>query len=298
MISFKKYKSRYIAAIATILIQILLFTLLSLEFSGEESSRLSNADLDNLELQMQDLAREEISNTPPGKDPLTEQKDKASESISKEKGQVKTQSAPQAPAQVEEDRPVASVDTMVLKPKEPIALLKVDSTKKETKDSVLIARILNKPRPNTQKDQTHQHERYAYYQKNFKNVRNFKKVYPYALIIRQLVENLNTKLSTMTNESEKRALIKESEKMLFKQYETAVRTMTRSQGELLLKLISRETSKTGYELIKDYKGALPATFWYGIGKIFGTDLKTEFHKEKEDSVIEDILDKYNKNDLY
>jgi hypothetical protein len=100
MISFKKYKSRYIAAIATILIQLILFVLLSLEFSGEESSRLSNADLDNLELQMQDLARDEISNTPPGKDPLTEQKDKTSESISKEKGQVKTQSAPQTPAPV------------------------------------------------------------------------------------------------------------------------------------------------------------------------------------------------------
>jgi hypothetical protein len=190
------------------------------------------------------------------------------------------------------------VDTLVLKPKEPIALLKVDTIKKVTKDSVLIAQILNKPKPPAQKDQAHQRERYAYYQKNFKNVRNFKKVYPYAIIIREMVTTLNTKLSTMTNESEKRALIKESEKMLFKQYEAAVRNMTRSQGELLLKLISRETSKTGYELIKDYKGALPATFWYGIGKIFGTDLKTEFHKEKEDSVIEDILDKYNKNDLY
>jgi hypothetical protein len=297
MISFKKYKSRYIAAIATILIQLILFVLLSVEFSGEESSRLSNAELDFLELQMQEMAREEISNTPPGKDPLTAQKDKASESISKEKGQVKTQASPQTSAPVEDERPVASVDTLII-PKREVTLLKVDTPKVFTKDSVIIAQIFNKPKVAGQKDQTHQREKYEYYQKNFKNIRNFKKVYPYALIIRQMVENLNTQLSTITNESEKRKLIKESEKMLFKQYETAVRNMTRSQGELLLKLISRETSKTGYELIKDYRGAIPATFWYGIGKIFGTDLKTEFHKEKEDSVIENILDKYNKNDLY
>jgi len=93
-------------------------------------------------------------------------------------------------------------------------------------------------------------------------------------------------------------LIKDEEKKLFQQYESAVRTMTTSQGRLLLKLIARETSKTGYEIIKDYRGALPATFWYSVGKIFGTDLKSEFHKEQEDSVIENILSKYNNNDLY
>jgi hypothetical protein len=115
---------------------------------------------------------------------------------------------------------------------------------------------------------------------------------------KQLIENLNKQLSTMKNESENARLIKETEKKLFADYENAVRTMTVSQGKLLLKLIARETNKTGYELIKDYKGSIPASFWYGVGKIFGTDLKTEFHKEQEDSVIENILDKYNKNDLY
>ena len=297
MISFKKSKSHFLAAIGTILILLLLFGLLNLEFSGEQSSRLSNAELEDLELQLQDLNQEDISISPPGKDPLTEQKDNASDNISQEKGSVKTQSTTQIPARSEEERPVASVDTIII-PKQVTILLKVDSTKTVVEDSVAIAQILNKPKISQQKDLTHQREKYAYYQKNYKNIRDFKKVYPYALIIRQIVENLNLQLSTMTNESEKRKLIKETEKMLFRQYETAVRTMTRSQGELLLKLISRETSKTGYELIKDYRGALPATFWYGIGKIFGTDLKSEFHKEKEDSIIENILSKYNNNDLY
>ena len=86
--------------------------------------------------------------------------------------------------------------------------------------------------------------------------------------------------------------------MLFKEYESAVRTMTTSQGRLLLKLIARETNKTGYDIIKDYKGGFSASFWYGVGKIFGTDLKSEFHKEREDSTIENIIDKYKKNDLY
>jgi hypothetical protein len=73
--------------------------------------------------------------------------------------------------------------------------------------------------------------------------------------------------------------------------------MSTSQGRLLLKLIARETNKTGYDIIKEYKGAFSATFWYGVGKIFGTDLKSEYHKENEDSLIENILDKYNRKDL-
>jgi hypothetical protein len=141
-------------------------------------------------------------------------------------------------------------------------------------------------------------EKFKYYQQNYKNIRNFKKVYPYALKTREILQNLNAQLATMTNEADKKKLIKETEQTLFKEYEAAVRTMTTSQGRLLLKLIARETNKTGYEIIKEYKGGFSASFWYGVGKLFGTDLKSEFHKEQEDSTIETIIDKYQKNDLY
>jgi len=109
--------------------------------------------------------------------------------------------------------------------------------------------------------------------------------------------DLDVRLSQMKNESEKKEAIKETEKILFQQYETAVRSMSVTQGKLLLKLIARETDKTGYEIIKNYRGAFSATFWYGVGKIFGTDLKTEFHKN-QDSIIETIVEKYKKEELY
>ena len=53
-----------------------------------------------------------------------------------------------------------------------------------------------------------------------------------------------------------------------------------------------------FNIIKEYKGAFSASFWYGVGKIFGTDLKTEFNKAQEDSLIENIVDKYKNNELY
>jgi hypothetical protein len=295
MISFKKSKSHFLAAIGTFSILLLLFTLLNFQFSGEQSSKLS--EFDDLMIQMEQNSFEDNQPTPSGKDPLTDKKDNSTESISKVEGIIKPQSLPEHSVSEIKEEPLLVADT-IIKPKKEITLLKVDSIQKVPQDSVTITQILTNTKRSAKKDLSHEHEKYAYYQKNYVNVRNFKKVYPYALIIRQLVDNLNSQLKTMSNESEKRKLIKETEKMLFKQYESAVRTMTRTQGELLLKLISRETSKTGYQLIKDYRGSLPASFWYGIGKIFGTDLKTEFHKEKEDSIIEDILVKYNNADLY
>jgi hypothetical protein len=41
-----------------------------------------------------------------------------------------------------------------------------------------------------------------------------------------------------------------------------------------------------------------ATSYAELSKLFGTDLKSEYHKENEDSLIENVLDKYQKNDLY
>lgn len=303
MISHKYLKSNFLAAIGTVLILLLLFGLLSLEFSGENSSKLSNSELDDIQLMMEDIVPENIELTPPGKDPLTQQKDKSSESLSKDKGQLKTTPSLPTPEPINEERQPLIAEDTIIKKIEVVEVLKIDTIKPIVKDSVAIAEILKKPPLTTRKYTTNQQsqkdkDKYQYYLKNFKNIRNFRKVYPYALKTKALIDSLNYQLSIMTSESEKKILIKVTEKKLFQQYESAVRSMTSSQGRLLLKLISRETNKTGYEIIKGYRGALPATFWYGVGKVFGTDLKSEFHKEKEDSVIENILSKYNNNDLY
>lgn len=304
MISLKKSKSHFFAAIGTVLIHLLLLGVLNLEFSGEQSSRLSDQDIENIELQMEDIQPEDVSISPPGKDPLSEKSDKASESISKEKGTQKPQqAAPERTVEEQEEQALANPDTIVVPKPEIVLLKKEDSVKQAEKDSVILAQITQLQKPSTNSNASNQRylkerEKFKFYQQNYRNIRNFKKVYPYALKTREILENLNKQLATMTNESDKKKLIKETEQTLFKEYEAAVRTMTTSQGRLLLKLIARETNKTGYDIIKDYKGGFSASFWYGVGKLFGTDLKSEFHKEREDSTIENIIDKYKKDDLY
>jgi len=270
-------------------------------FSDEQSSALSDADLYNLDMNLEEFISENVELKPSGKDPLADKNNKESESVSKESGTVKTKptsTTPEAQLKIDEPEPIP-FDTVVRKI-EHVQLLKVDTTQISATDSALTTTLTKNTTKNAvaSKHFSSEKERYQYYLNNYKTIRNFRKVYPYALTTREIIESLNAQLANMTSDSEKRMLIKETEKMLFQQYESAVRTMTTSQGKLLLKLIARETNKTAFDLIKGYKGGFTASFWYGVGRIFNTDLKSEFHKESEDSLIEDVLVKYKNNDLY
>ena len=306
MFSLKKINSHYFASAGTLLICFLIFALFQSDLSGDKSGQMTDAEIDDLELLMEDMMAENINDDalpkPDGKgDVVNENSDKASESTSTDKGSFKVSDPTPAPLpeSIIEEKVVAE-DT-VMKKIEVMQALKVDSVKTLPDDVAVVAEIREIAKAATQKQgaerQYHKDsENYKFYQKNYRNIRNFKKVYPYALKTRDLMADLDARLSQIESESERKKLIKETEKILFQQYETAVRTMSVAQGKLLLKLIARETDKTGYEIIKNYRGAFSATFWYGVGKIFGTDLKTEFHKE-QDSIIETIVEKYKNDEL-
>jgi Domain of unknown function (DUF4294) len=120
-------------------------------------------------------------------------------------------------------------------------------------------------------------------------VENLKKVYPYALIVRSRLQKVNEDISKINDEKERKEYLKKVEKDVFANYEGDIRDMTITQGRLLIKLIDRETQNTSYVLIKDYRGKFAATFWQGIARIFGTNLKEEYDPYGEDSLIEMII---------
>jgi hypothetical protein len=120
-------------------------------------------------------------------------------------------------------------------------------------------------------------------------VYNLKRVYPYALIVRNKLFLVNEDIRNIKNEKERKEYMKNVEKEVFAEYEDDMREMTITQGRLLIKLIDRETQNTSYTLIKDYRGKLSAAFWQGIARIFGTNLKAEYDPYGDDALIESIL---------
>ena len=120
-------------------------------------------------------------------------------------------------------------------------------------------------------------------------VANLKRVYPYALIVRNRLAKVNNDLKDIKTEKERKEYMRKEEKNVFAQYEGDMREMTITQGRLLIKLIDRETQNTSYILIKDYRGKLAAAFWQGVARIFGTNLKEEYDPFGDDALIESII---------
>lgn len=118
---------------------------------------------------------------------------------------------------------------------------------------------------------------------------NIKKVYPYAIIVRNKLDQVNVEMKSIESEKERKAYLKSVEKEVFSEYEDVISNFTITQGKVLIKLIDRETQNTSYELIREYRGRISAAFWQGIARLFGTNLKAEYDRYGDDAVIEMIL---------
>ena len=127
------------------------------------------------------------------------------------------------------------------------------------------------------------------YRRHARLVYNVRRVYPYALIIRDEFGRINRLLETLPTERAKRDFLQSYEKDLLAQYEGDVRRLTFTQGKILIKLIDRETSNTSYELIRQYRGKISAIFWQGIARIFGANLKSTYDPRGDDYLIEHIV---------
>ena len=74
-----------------------------------------------------------------------------------------------------------------------------------------------------------------------------------------------------------------------KEYTPVLKHMTRTQGRVLLKLIDRETKYTAYEILREFRGGFVAGFWQSVSRIFGQNLKSEYDREGDDKVLEQIV---------
>ncbi|MGC9353303.1 MAG: DUF4294 domain-containing protein, partial [Mariniphaga sp.] len=95
-------------------------------------------------------------------------------------------------------------------------------------------------------------------------VEKVKKVYPYAKLAGEMLQEYEPKYLALDDDRERRRMMKDLEQQLLDEYKDDLKRMTISEGRILLKLIDRETSKTSYTLIKDFRGGVPAVFWQGI----------------------------------
>ncbi len=105
---------------------------------------------------------------------------------------------------------------------------------------------------------------------------NVKKVLPYAKLAAFRLQLMEDNLSLLSTEREKKQYIKACEKSIKKQFVSDLHNLTVTQGKLLLKLIHRETGKSTWDIMLNYRGGLETLFWQAMAKTYDSDMKDTF----------------------
>ncbi len=125
------------------------------------------------------------------------------------------------------------------------------------------------------------------------------KVYPYAKLAAERLDSLNTRLESMKKRSDKNRYTKIIQKYIEGEFSDELKKLTRTEGQILVKLIHRQTGKTTFGLVKELRSGWRA-FWYNTtASMFDISLKKPYDPVNvyEDYLIEDILQRSFKNGL-
>ena len=119
--------------------------------------------------------------------------------------------------------------------------------------------------------------------------RDVKKAYPYAKEAARRIEQIEKQLARATSEKERKEIIKTEYRLLMKTFKEPLTKLTITQGKILVRLVYRETSRSSFQHIREYRGSVNAYFWQSLALLFGNNLKAEYDPDGTDSEIEQIV---------
>lgn len=124
----------------------------------------------------------------------------------------------------------------------------------------------------------------------WKTVRDVRKTLPYAKLICETLIETYEYIETFPTQKEREEHLKKMEGAVFEQYKPVLKKFTKSQAQMLIKLINRETNQSSYNILKAFLGSFRAGFWQTFGRFFGVNLKTSYNpdKDRKDAIIERV----------
>ncbi|WP_281336064.1 DUF4294 domain-containing protein [Flavobacterium eburneipallidum] len=117
------------------------------------------------------------------------------------------------------------------------------------------------------------------------------KTYPYATLAADKLVALNKGMASLKTNKEKKKYFKIAEDYINNEFEARLKKLSRKQGQILIKLIHRQTGETTYELVKTLKSGWTAFWSNTTAKMFDLNMKTPYapFQVNEDFLIETIL---------
>jgi hypothetical protein len=110
--------------------------------------------------------------------------------------------------------------------------------------------------------------------------RRIQKVLPYVRTAVSLYDHI---LDEKENSKRRqyRKFRKDVEKEMRARFENELKNLTVREGEVLVKLINRETGNNCYEIIRDVKGGFSAAIWQLVAKRYNYNLKASYDPSQE-----------------
>jgi len=121
--------------------------------------------------------------------------------------------------------------------------------------------------------------------------RKTRKVWPYASQAATKLDSLQARLERMDNKRQRKKYTKLVKSYLEEEFKDELKKLTKTEGQILMKLLHRQTGATSFEIVKDLRSGWNA-FWYNTtASFFDISMKEPFDpwNSKEDFYIEDIL---------
>jgi Domain of unknown function (DUF4294) len=123
------------------------------------------------------------------------------------------------------------------------------------------------------------------------------KVYPYAQAAGEVMHQCEEQFKVITDEKQQKELLDLAEEEMKKEFEKDLRSLTISEGVILIKLIDRQTGDTSFDLIRQLKGRFSAFMWQSVARLFGHNLKDDYDPTGDDIWIENIVEQIENGDI-
>jgi hypothetical protein len=115
------------------------------------------------------------------------------------------------------------------------------------------------------------------------------KVFPYAAAAGDVVADLDSVLPTYYSKDARQAYKQRREAQLYARFKAELVDMDIAEGEILIKLVSRQTGKDVYTVVNELKGKGFAFASQGIARLFGHNLRDYYEPNGADVAIEAIV---------
>ena len=117
-----------------------------------------------------------------------------------------------------------------------------------------------------------------------------RRVYPLALNAKEIIREHQEELASISKKRKRKRLGKKTHKTLKDEFGYNIRDLYIHEGELLIRLIHRETGMTVADIIEVFEGKTRRKWYNGLAKLGGQNLEEEYDPHGKDYLTELIID--------